>query len=115
MGGDLFIAKINRLEFGEPLEYENPNFVPELANLFESIEISCGKEGVSDYEVYRPDLTMLKRAIENGGCYYDAHKKQIESFIEKMEITMDGFLGLIERLITESDQENYWIRFGGIF
>lgn len=40
MGGELYIAKINRLEFGEPLEFENPNFVPELADLFESIGIS---------------------------------------------------------------------------
>ena len=115
MGGELYIAKINRLEFGEPLEFDSPNFVPELADLFESIGIACSKVGVSDYEIYRPDLTMLKRAIENDGCYYYAHKKQIESFIAKMEITMDDFLGLIESLITESDQENYWIRFGGIF
>ena len=114
MGGDLYIAKINRLEFGEPLEFDSPNFVPELADLFESIGIACSKVGVSDYEVYRPDLTMLKRAIENDGCYYYAHKKQIESFIAKMEITMDDFLGLIESLITESDQENYWLRFGGL-
>lgn len=112
MGGDLFIAKINRLEFGEPLEFENPNFVPELANLFNSIGIACCDVGVSDYDIYRPDLTMLKRAIENDGCYYDAHKKQIESFIDEMGITMDDFLRLIESLITESDQENYWIRFG---
>lgn len=115
MGGELYIAKINRLEFREPLEFDSPNFVPELADLFESIGIACSKVGVSDYEIYRPDLTMLKRAIENDGCYYYAHKKQIESFIAKMEITMDDFLGLIESLITESDQENYWIRFGGIF
>lgn len=115
MGGELYIAKINRLEFGEPLEFDSPNFVPELADLFESIGIASSKVGVSDYEIYRPDLTMLKRAIENDGCYYYAHKKQIESFIAKMEITMDDFLGLIESLITESDQENYWIRFGGIF
>lgn len=115
MGGELYIAKINRLEFGEPLEFDSPNFVPELADLFESIEIACSKVGVSDYEIYRPDLTMLKRAIENDGCYYEAFKKEIESFIAKMEITMDDFLGLIESLITESDQENYWIRFGGIF
>lgn len=115
MGGDLFIAKINRLEFGEPLEFESPNFVPELANLFESIGICCSKVSDGDYEVYRPDLTMLKRTIENDGCYYDAHKKQIESFIDEMGITMDDFLGLIERLITESDQENYWIRFGGLY
>lgn len=114
MGGDLYIAKINRLEFGEPLEFDSPNFVPELADLFESIGIACSKVGVSDYEVYRPDLTMLKRAIENDGCYYYAHKKQIESFIAKMEITMDDFLGLIESLITESDQKNYWLRFGGL-
>lgn len=115
MGGELYIAKINRLEFGEPLEFDSPNFVPELADLFESIGIACSKVGVSDYEIYRPDLTMLKRAIENDGCYYEAFKKEIESFIAKMEITMDDFLGLIESLITESDQENYWIRFGGIF
>lgn len=114
MGSDLFIAKINRLEFGEPLEFENPNFVTELVNLFESMGISCSNVGDGDYEVYRPDLTMLKRAIENDGCYYDAHKKRIESFLEKMEITMDDFLGLIESLITESDQENFWIRFGGL-
>lgn len=114
MGGDLFIAKINRLEFSEPLEFENPNFVPELVNLFESIGIGCSEAAVSDYEVYRPDLTMLKRAIENDGCYYDAHKKQIESFIDEMGITMDDFLGLLESLITESDQENHWIRFGGL-
>lgn len=115
MGGDLFIAKINRLEFDEPLEFDNPNFVTELANLFESIRICCSKVCDSDYEVYRPDLTMLKRAIENDGCYYEAYKKEIESFIEKMGITMDDFLGLLESLITESDQENYWIRFGGLF
>lgn len=115
MGGDLFIAKINRLEFGEPLEFESPNFVPELVNLFNSIGFSCSNVGTGDYEVYRPELTMLKRAIENDGCYYDAHKKEIELFIEKMGITMDDFLGLIESLITESDQENYWIRFGGLY
>lgn len=35
---DLYIAKINRLEFGEPLEFENPNFVTELANLSKSLK-----------------------------------------------------------------------------
>lgn len=115
MGGELFIAKINRLEFGEPLEFDNSNFVPELVNLFNSIGFSCSNVGDGDYEVYRPDLTMLKRAIENDGCYYDAHKKEIESFIEKMKITMDDFLELLDSLITESDQENYWVRFGGYF
>ena len=63
MGGDLFIAKINRLEFSEPLEFENPNFVPELVNLFESIGIGCSEAAVSDCQLPLPEGRGLSNRL----------------------------------------------------
>lgn len=76
-----------------------------------SVPICSGDISVGEFEVERKELIQLRGTIEGGGEDFKQHAVIFRQELKKMNITQDGFLAILDRMIKESDQHNRRVHF----
>ena len=107
----LYIAAKYEIAYNEPIIVNKPDFVIELFELFDRMDLNCEESDDNDFVVLRHDLIQVIDQIENDE-YYGDDKAYIQNFCSSMDITMEEFQNLIRNLINESDQRAKIVRFG---
>lgn len=107
----LYIAAKYEIAYNTPIIVNKPEFVIELFELFDRMDLNCEESDDNDFVVLRHDLIQVIDQIENDE-YYGDDKAYIQNFCSSMNITMEGFQNLIRKLINESDQSVEVVRFG---
>ncbi len=75
------------------------------------IENSAEDRYSDDYEVERTELQKLHQVITEKGECFKAHEKEFNNCLEMMEQTHDEFVGILDSLINDSDQQNEYVLF----
>lgn len=107
----LYIASKYEIAYDAPIIVNKPDFVIELFELFDRMDLNCEESDDNDFVVLRHDLIQVIDQIENDE-YYGDDKAYIQNFCSSMDITMEEFQNLIRKLINESDQSAEIVRFG---
>lgn len=108
----LYIASKYEIAYDAPIIVNKPNFVIELFELFDRMDLNCEESDDNDFVVLREDLEHLYKEIKDDDEYYGDDKAYIQNFCSSMNITMEEFQNLIRKLINESDQSAEMVRFG---
>lgn len=75
------------------------------------IENSAEDRYTDDYEVERTELQKLHQVITEKGECFKAHEKEFNNCLKMMEQTHDEFVGILDSLINDSDQQNEYVLF----
>lgn len=81
------------------------------SSIFSEFEISTNAYNDSDtqYDMYRSELIDLRDEIVNETDYFKEREKFLSEQLDKLGITIEQFVYVLNALICQSDQENEFI------
>lgn len=82
-----------------------------LYDIFSMFEIENNAEDIytDDYEVEREELKRLKQMLIDKDEKYQENEAELLESLKKAELTLDEFINVLDKLITESDQKNEYV------
>ena len=107
-----------QLHYGKTyqIEYEYGNLYGSdgqdaLYDIFSMFEIENNAEDIytDDYEVEREELKRLKQMLIDKDEKYQENEAELLESLKKTELTLDEFIDVLDKLISESDQKNEYV------
>ena len=82
-----------------------------LYDIFSMFEIENNAEDIytDDYEVEREELKRLKQMLIDKNEKYQENEAELLESLKKAELTLDEFIDVLDKLISESDQKNEYV------
>ena len=82
-----------------------------LYDIFSMFEIENNAEDIytDDYEVEREELKRLKQMLIDKDEKYQENEAELLESLKKAELTLDEYIDVLDKLITESDQKNEYV------
>lgn len=82
-----------------------------LFDILSMFDISNTAEDIytDDYEVEREDLKLLRQILFDKSEVYYLNKDELDKCLEKINVTLEDFIKVLDTLITESDQSNEYV------
>ena len=82
-----------------------------LYDIFSMFEIENNAEDIytDDYEVEREELKRLRQMLTDKDEKYQENEEELMKCLEKIEMTLDKFIDVLDTLINESDQKNEYV------
>ena len=82
-----------------------------LYDIFSMFEIENNAEDIytDDYEVEREELKRLRQILIDKDEKYRENEEELMKCLEKIEMTLDKFIDVLDTLINESDQKNEYV------
>ena len=82
-----------------------------LYDIFSMFEIENNAEDIytDDYEVEREELKRLRQMLTDKDEKYQENEEELMKCLEKIEMTLDKFIDVLDTLINESDQQNEYV------
>lgn len=82
-----------------------------LYDIFSMFEIENNAEDIytDDYEVEREELKRLRQMLTDKDEKYLENEEELNKCLEKIDMTLDKFIDVLDILINESDQNNEYV------
>ena len=82
-----------------------------LYDIFSMFEIENNAEDIytDDYEVEREELKRLRQMLTDKDEKYLENEEELMKCLEKIDMTLDKFIDVLDTLIKESDQQNEYV------
>ena len=82
-----------------------------LYDIFSMFEIENNAEDIytDDYEVEREELKRLRQMLIDKDDMYRENEEELNKCLEKIKLTLEDFIEVLDTLINKSDQKNEYI------
>ena len=82
-----------------------------LYDIFSMFKIENDAEDIytDDYEVEREELKRLRQMLIDKDDMYLENEEELNKCLEKIKLTLEGFIEVLDTLINKSDQKNEYV------
>lgn len=82
-----------------------------LYDIFSMFEIENDAEDIytDDYEVEREELKRLRQMLIDKDDMYRENEEELNKCLEKIKLTLEDFIEILDTLINKSDQKNEYV------